>query len=94
MKRVIGKPDLIARAANKSGLSKKDVECVLDALTESITEIVKEGDTVQLVGFGRFYPALQKGRMGTVPGTTRTYKTSDKTVPKFEAGKAFKQALL
>lgn len=93
MNRTIGKKDLIARAASKAGIPKNVIESALDALTKSVTEIVAEGDAVQLVGFGRFYPALQKGRTGTVPGTTRTYSTPDKKVPKFEAGKVFKQAL-
>jgi len=65
----------------------------ITALFNSIASSLEVGDTVSIAGFGKFEPKLQKGKSGTVPGTTKTYVTQDKMVPKFSAAKAFKDAI-
>ena len=47
-------------------------------------------DSVSIAGFGIFEVVLQKGKTGKVPGTTQTYTTNDKFVPKFRAAKVLK----
>ncbi len=89
----MNKSELVAELAAKAELSKKDAESVLNALVETIEGAVAKGDSVDLVGFGSFKRATQKGKEGVVPGTTKKYKTKDKFVPKFSAGKKFKDAV-
>ncbi len=70
--------------------TKTEAEAAIKAFTEAIIEALVAREDVSLVGFGGFSAALQKGKSGTVPGTTKTYTTGDKMVPKFKAGKGLK----
>ena len=70
--------------------TKTEAEAAIKAFTEAVTEALVAKEDVSLVGFGSFTAALQKGKSGTVPGTTKTYTTQDKMVPKFKAGKGLK----
>lgn len=90
----INRTQLVARMADYSGLSKVDAEKALSAFTKSVEDILRDGDSVSLVGFGEFYGAIQKGKSGKVPGTDKTYSTEDKRVPKFKPGKALKTLML
>jgi DNA-binding protein HU-beta len=76
----------------KSGDYKTKVEAenAIKAFTQAVTEALVAKEDVSLVGFGGFTSALQKGKSGKVPGTDKTYTTSDKMVPKFKAGKGLK----
>lgn len=78
--------DLVQSKGNYK--TKKEAETAIKAFTDSITAALAARDEVSLVGFGSFKASLQKGKEGTVPGTTKTYKTEDKMVPKFKAGKS------
>lgn len=74
--------------------TKKEAEKAISAFTAAIEKALSKKDgSVELVGFGKFETVLQKGKEGTVPGTTKKYKTKDKFVPKFKAGKGFKDAV-
>jgi len=90
----INKTQLVARIADYSGLTKVDAERALNAFIKSVEDIMKEGDSVSLVGFGEFYGAVQKGKSGKVPGTDKTYSTEDKRVPKFKPGKSLKTLMI
>ncbi len=68
----------------------KDAEKALDSVIDAISEVLKKNDSVELLGFGKFENALQKGKEGKIPGKNETYKTDDKMVPKFKPGKALK----
>ncbi len=70
--------------------TKVEAESAIKAFTEAVTEALVKKEDVSLVGFGSFASALQKGKSGKVPGTDKTYTTSDKMVPKFKAGKGLK----
>ena len=89
----MNKSELVATLSEKAGVSKKDAEAVLDALVGVVSSVVAKGDSVDLIGFGSFQRALQKGKEGVVPGTTKKYITKDKYVPKFKVGKKFKDAV-
>ena len=82
----MNKATLIAKVAEKSELSKKQAEAALNALTDTITEALKAGDKVQLMGFG----TLRAARTGRKPSTGETIEIPAKKTPSFKAGKGFK----
>ena len=86
----MNKTELISEIAGKSGLSKKDAEKALAAVVDAVTEAVKKGDKVQLVGFGGFETKSREARMGRNPKTRETIEIPATTVPVFKAGKALK----
>jgi len=65
----MNKAELISATAEKAGLSKKDSENVLNALIDTITEAMKKGEKVQLVGFGVFEVKERPARIGRNPRT-------------------------
>ena len=65
----MNKTELIAAVAENAGLSKKDSEAAIKALTEVITDALKSGDKVQLVGFGTFEVSERAAREGRNPQT-------------------------
>ena len=89
----MNKAELIAVVAEKAELSKKDTEKAVNALVEAITESLKSGDKVQLVGFGVFEVKARAERMGRNPKTKEQIKIPASKVPVFKAGKAFKDAM-
>ena len=89
----MNKAELIAVVADKSGLSKKDTEKAVNATIDTITECLKEGDKVQLVGFGVFEVKERAARLGRNPKTKEQINIPASSVPVFKAGKAFKDAV-
>jgi len=89
----MNKAELISAAAEKAGLSKKDSEKALNALVETITEAMKSGDKVQLVGFGVFDVKERPARMGRNPRTKEQIEIPASKVPQFKAGKALKDTI-
>ena len=79
----------------KSGSYKTKVEAetAIKAFTEAVTAALVAKEEVSLVGFGSFTSTLQKGKSGKVPGTSKTYSTADKMVPKFKPGKSLKDSV-
>ena len=89
----MNKAELINAAAEKAELSKKDTEAAVNAAIESITEALKKGDKVQLVGFGSFEVKERAARIGRNPKTKESIKIPASKVPVFKAGKALKDAV-
>ena len=89
----MNKSDLIANIAEKSGLTKKDADKALSAVIDSITEALKSGDKVQLVGFGTFEIRERAARKGINPLTKAEIKIPATKVPAFKAGSALKDAV-
>ena len=89
----MNKTELIAAAAEKAGLSKKDTEAAVNAAIEAITEALKQNDKVQLVGFGSFEVKKRAARTGLNPRTKETIEIPASAVPTFKAGKALKDAV-
>ncbi|MCI8648955.1 MAG: HU family DNA-binding protein [Anaerotruncus sp.] len=87
------KADLINAVAEKSGLSKKDSEKAIGAMLEAITDALKAGERVALVGFGTFETKERKERQGINPVTKSPMTIPACTVPSFSAGKALKDAV-
>lgn len=89
----MNKSELIAAIAEKSGISKKDADKALAAFIETVTEQLKAGDKIQLVGFGTFEARVRGERTGLNPRTKETIKIAASKAPVFKAGKSFKDAI-
>ena len=89
----MNKSDLIAAIAAKTGDTKKNAEASLNAFVEAVTESLKKGDKVQLVGFGSFDVKKRSARKGRNPQTGAEMKIPAKKVPVFKAGKALKDVV-
>ena len=82
--------ELVAAIAEQTELSKKDAEKALKAFTDVVTEELKKGGKVQLVGFGTFEVSERAAREGRNPQTKETITIAASKAPKFKAGKALK----
>lgn len=89
----MNKAEFIDAVAAKSGLSKKDAKCVVDASLETITETLAKGESISFIGFGTFSTSARAARTAKVPGTDKTVKVPATTVAKFKVGKALKDAV-
>ena len=89
----MNKTELVAAVAKTSKLSKKDVETVINAFTETVTKELKKKGKVQLVGFGTFEVSKRAAREGRNPQTGASMKIPGSNAPKFKAGKALKDAV-
>lgn len=89
----INKDALVDAISRKTELSKKDVEMVIDSLTEEITSSIKGGSKVTLTGFGTFRVSDRAAREGINPQTKAKIQIPAMKVPKFTAGKALKEAV-
>lgn len=89
----MNKTDLVNNIAAKSGMSKKDVETVLNGLLGEITDALSSGDKVQLIGFGTFETRKRSGRTGRNPQTGTTITIPESVVPAFKAGNKLKEAI-
>ena len=89
----MNKTELITAIAENAEISKKDAEKALKAFIDVLTETIKNGDKVQLVGFGTFEVSQRAAREGRNPQTGVTMKIEASKSPKFKAGKALKDAV-
>jgi DNA-binding protein HU-beta len=90
---MVNKTDLVNNIAKKSGLSKKDVEAVLNGFLGEVTDALSSGDKVQLIGFGTFETRKRSGRTGRNPQTGKEITIAESTVPAFKAGQKLKEAV-
>ena len=89
----MNKTELIAVAAEKTGMSKKDTEAVVTAAIDAIVAALKDGEKVQLVGFGAFEVKARAERIGRNPRTKEEIKIPASKVPVFKPGKALKDSV-
>lgn len=89
----MNKKELIEKVSAKAGMSKKDTEVILSAFTETVTEALKEGDKIQLVGFGTFEVQEKQARTGRNPRTGEPMEIAASRVPKFKFGKTVKDQM-
>lgn len=86
----MNKSELVAAMAVKTGKSKKDAELALEAFIDSVKESLKQGEKVQLVGFGAFEVRKRAARKGRNPQTMKEIVIPASKAPVFKAGKALK----
>ncbi|MFA6410447.1 MAG: HU family DNA-binding protein [Candidatus Buchananbacteria bacterium] len=90
----MNKVELIDAISEKVGVSKKEVEDIVDTFTETVINKLKEGQEVTLTGFGAFSARTRKGRIGVNPrNPSEKIDIPSVVVPKFKAGKNLKEAL-
>ncbi len=87
------KADLVNSIAETAGLNKADAEKALKAFTDAVTDAMKAGEKVSLVGFGTFSVGDRAARVGQNPQTGAKINIPAAKVPKFKAGKALKDAI-
>lgn len=88
----MNKTELVARVAEKTGLTKKHSQECLEAVLESIQEALVAGEKVQLVGFGTFEVRERKARQGRNPQQPeKVIKIPASKAPVFKAGKGLKE---
>ena len=86
----MNKTELVAAVAEQAGLSRKDAEAAVKAFTDVVADALKNGDKIQLVGFGTFEVSERAAREGRNPKTGESRKIEACKTPKFKAGKALK----
>ena len=89
----MNKTELVAAMAEQTNLSKKDAEAALKAFIDVVSEELKKGEKVQLVGFGTFEVSERAAREGRNPQTGETMTIAASKAPKFKAGKALKDMM-
>lgn len=89
----MNKSELIAAVAEQANLSKKDADAAVSAVFGAVTDALKKGDKVQLVGFGTFEVRERAAKQGRNPKTGASMTIPASKVPAFKAGKALKDSV-
>ena len=89
----MNKNELVAAVSDKTGLSKADSGKAVDATFDAITDALKDGTEVRLVGFGSFVVTNRAASEGRNPRTGETIQIPASRQPKFKAGKGLKDAI-
>ncbi len=89
----MNKAELIEIVAKQTGITKKQATEAVETIFTAITETLKEGKKVQLVGFGRFTVTNRIPRKTKIPGTEIVVDIPSHKTVKFTAGKSLKSAL-
>jgi DNA-binding protein HU-beta len=89
----ISKADLVKELAEKTNIGQKDTKALVDGLFESVSSHLKQGDKVQLTGFGAFEVRERSARTGVRPGTSEKIEIPASKYPAFKAGKTLKDEI-
>lgn len=93
----MNKSELVQSLASKTDMTKADAQRAIDALFNTkdgiMTRALKQGDRIQITGFGTFETRQRKARTGRNPRTGKEIKIGPTTSPSFRAGKALKDAV-
>ena len=93
MSNTINKADLVGKVAEKTAMSKTETAALVDAVLDAITNELKNGVEVRLVGFGTFHVTRRKAGEGRNPQTGEKIAIPASNQPKFKAGKGLKDAV-
>lgn len=83
----MNKAELISKIADDVNITRGQANAALDSFVNAVTQSLKEGEKVTLVGFGTFSVSKRQARNGRNPQTGQSIKIEAKKVPKFKAGK-------
>lgn len=89
----MNKSELVTAIAEEAGISKKAAEAAVNAFTSTVIRTVADGGKVQLIGFGTFEMNQRSARQGRNPQTGGIVEIPATNVPKFKAGRVFKDAV-
>ena len=87
------KTELIEAIAQKADVPKSQAQKYFDAFEQVVTDALKEGNEVQITGFGKFYVREQKARDGRNPQTGEKMRIPAQKVPTFSAGNSLKESV-
>lgn len=87
------KDEFVALVAEKMDATKDNANRSVDAFIEAVTDIVKSGDSVNFIGFGKFSVGERAARKGRNPKTGESMDVPASKTPKFSAGKSLKDAV-
>lgn len=89
----MNKNDLIADVAERTGMSKAGAAQAVEAIFESISDTLKSGDEVKIIGFGNFAVTERAASKGRNPRTGEEIDIPASKSPKFRAGKGLRDAV-
>jgi DNA-binding protein HU-beta len=89
----VNKNELVDAVASAASLKKSEATKAVDAVFDSITDSLKKGDEVRLVGFGTFTVSKRNASEGRNPRTGEKIQIAASKQPKFKAGKGLKDAV-
>ncbi len=89
----MNKQELVSAVAARCGMSKKDTEAMINATLDAITNTLKDGERVQLMGFGTFEVKERAARTGRNPQTKEAIQIPASKTVSFKAGKALKESV-
>lgn len=89
----MNKTDLVASIAESTGWTKEKAKTALEATVNSITDALKEGEKVQLAGFGTWETKVRAARKGRNPKTGEEIQIAEKTVAKFKPSKGLNESI-
>ena len=89
----MNKSELVDAVSSRSGLAKADAARAVDAVLDTVSNALKDGDSVALVGFGTFAVKSRAARTGLNPRTREPLQIPASKMPVFKAGKALKDAV-
>ena len=89
----MNKQDLIVQVAEATGLGRAEASRAVESVFDVISNALKRGDEVRLVGFGTFSCSRRKASTGRNPRTGEPMQIKESTTPKFKAGKGLKDAV-
>lgn len=90
---MMNKQSLVEKVAEKTGLTKKDATAAVDSLFDSIQDALKDGEKVQIIGFGNFEVRERAARKGRNPQTGEEITIAASKSPAFKAGKQLKDSV-
>lgn len=86
----IRKTDIVEHVAMMNGVTKKDANAMVESFIDYVTTQVAQGNNVKIQNFGTFYSKLRAEREVLTPQTKERIRVKSQHVPKFKAGKGFK----
>lgn len=89
----MNKAELVSAIAERTDFSKKDCERMLTACIDIVTETLRKGERVQLLGFGTFEVRTRAAHTALKPGTQEQIEVPESRVPAFKAGKGLRDAM-
>lgn len=86
----MNKNELVSYIAKEAGLTKTDAANALEAFVKAVSEVLKNRDELNLIGFGKFYTSKREATVGRNPQTGEKIDIPESIQPKFRAGKVLK----